>query len=109
MSNVFDPMFNESTEASRSADDAWERVAELEAEVEQLKENLAAQKAENASFYQAAADNEREIQRLQKEGTPGVMHSVDKAFYDLVVKERNYERVRVERLTAEVEQLRKER
>ncbi|HWT25462.1 MAG TPA: hypothetical protein VN213_18300 [Solirubrobacteraceae bacterium] len=33
---------------------------------------------------------------------PGVMHPVDKAFYELEVKERNYERVRVDRLQREL-------
>ena len=30
-----------------------------------------------------------EVERLRAEGTPGVMHAVDKAFYDLTVKERD--------------------
>ena len=32
---------------------------------------------------------EAEVVRLKKEGTPGVMHEVDTAFYRLVVKERD--------------------
>lgn len=31
----------------------------------------------------------REIERLKVEGFPGVMHEVDRAFYDLTVAERN--------------------
>lgn len=37
---------------------------------------------------------------------PGEMHEVDQAFYDLAIKERNYERVKVDRLEAEVKRLR---
>lgn len=44
-----------------------------------------------------------EVERLRAEGAPGVMHAVDKSFHDLAIKERDYERVRVERLRAEVE------
>jgi hypothetical protein len=32
---------------------------------------------------------------------PGVLHPVDQAFYDLTVKERDYERIRSDRLEAE--------
>jgi hypothetical protein len=34
-----------------------------------------------------------EIERLKREGVPGVMHEVDQSFYDLAVKERNYARL----------------
>lgn len=44
-----------------------------------------------------------EVERLRKYGTPGVMHEMDKAFYDLTVKERNFERERATRLQAEVD------
>jgi hypothetical protein len=48
-----------------------------------------------------------EIHRLRNwEPRAGEMHPVDKAFYDLTVKERNYERVKVERLEAEIAALR---
>jgi hypothetical protein len=40
------------------------------------------------------------------EPQPGVMHPVDQAFYELVVKERDYERRLVERLKDELVQLR---
>lgn len=33
---------------------------------------------------------------------PGVMHPTDKAFYDLTVKERDYERMKVDRLEKEL-------
>lgn len=37
---------------------------------------------------------------------PGVMHSVDQAFYDLALKERDFERARVDRLMRETVELR---
>jgi hypothetical protein len=40
---------------------------------------------------------------------PGEMHPIDKSFYELAVKERNYERVKVDRLETEVRALREER
>jgi hypothetical protein len=56
-----------------------------------------------ATADRMAAETERdnalaEVERLKREGTPGVMHAVDKAFYDLTVKERNAERHEVDRL-----------
>lgn len=36
------------------------------------------------------------------EPRPGEMHPVDQAFYDLAIKERNYERVKCDRLIAEL-------
>jgi hypothetical protein len=36
----------------------------------------------------------------------GVMHEIDRAFYDLTVRERDYERRKCDRLAAEVERLR---
>jgi hypothetical protein len=39
-----------------------------------------------------------EVDRLRREGSPGVMHKMDRAFYDLTVKERDYERRRVDQL-----------
>lgn len=47
----------------------------------------------------------KELLRVAKEGTPGVMHDVDKSFYKLAIKERDAERHRVNRLTAEVKEL----
>jgi hypothetical protein len=47
------------------------------------------------------ADNEwlkGEIARLKREGTPGVMHAVDKAFYDHTVVQRDQAWAEVERL-----------
>lgn len=46
---------------------------------------------------------EQEIARLKKEGVPGVMHEVDAAFYRLAIKERDFERQRVDALAAEIE------
>jgi hypothetical protein len=42
-----------------------------------------------------------EIERLRREGSPGVMHDVDKSFHDLAVKERDHAWVQIERLLAE--------
>jgi hypothetical protein len=49
---------------------------------------------------------EAEIDRLKREGTPGVMHEVDKAFYDLTVTERDHERQTVDALKQEIARLR---
>ena len=35
---------------------------------------------------------------LLENGIPGVMHEIDRAFYDIAIMERNYERQRNERL-----------
>ena len=40
------------------------------------------------------------------EPQPGVMHPVDQAFYDLAIKERDYERRRFDRVEAERDALR---
>lgn len=37
---------------------------------------------------------------------PGVMHPIDQSFYDLAIKERDYERRKVDRLTDELAKLR---
>lgn len=39
---------------------------------------------------------------LDQAPEPGVMHPVDQAFYDLTVKERDHERVKVDRLEKEL-------
>lgn len=43
-----------------------------------------------------------EVTRLKNEGIPGVIHNVDRLFYDLAVKERDLERAKVERLESEL-------
>jgi hypothetical protein len=43
-----------------------------------------------------------EIRKLRREGVPAVTHDVDRAFHDLAIKERDLERVKVERLEAEL-------
>lgn len=55
-----------------------------------------------------ARDVLRELEHLGVIVMPGVMHEVDRAFYDLVIKERDYERHRVERLERELAELRNE-
>lgn len=42
-----------------------------------------------APGIQYAENLEKELDRVKREGTPGVLHEVDKAFYDLTVKERD--------------------
>ena len=39
-----------------------------------------------------------ELMRLKRDGVPGVVHEVDQAFHDLAIKERDLERVKVDRL-----------
>lgn len=46
-----------------------------------------------------------EVERLKRDGIPGVIHEVDRAFYDLAVKERNLERMKLDRMENEVNQL----
>ena len=43
------------------------------------------------------AELEAEVERLKREGTPGVMHEVDRAFLDLAIQERDYWRWKAER------------
>lgn len=45
------------------------------------------------------------VQELAEKGSPGVMHEIDQAFYDLVVKERDIERRRVDQLNAVLDQV----
>lgn len=47
-----------------------------------------------------------ELELLKKTGSPGVMHEIDQAFYDLTVKERDFERRKVDRLQAALEEIR---
>jgi hypothetical protein len=51
---------------------------------------------------------EEEIGKLMAEGVPGVMHSIDKAFYELACTERNHARSKVLRLEAEIEALKQQ-
>jgi hypothetical protein len=53
------------------------------------------------------AERDAEITRLRAEGVPGVMHEVDRAFYDLVIAERNYHRIQVEAREETIVQLRR--
>lgn len=62
-------------------------------------------KALRASLDKEVEKLKQEIVRLAKEGTPGVMHEVDKSFYKLAIKERDAERHRVDLLTAEKKEL----
>lgn len=59
-------------------------------------------------FQRERNEARAEVERLNREGVPGVMHKIDEAFYDLTVKERNRERVRCNRLEAELTALRTE-
>lgn len=47
----------------------------------------------------------QELEDLRRNGVPGVIHEVDRAFYDLAVKERNLERMKLDRMENEVNQL----
>jgi hypothetical protein len=53
------------------------------------------------------AGRDAEITRLRAEGVPGVMHEIDRAFYDLVTAERNYHRVQAESRDETIRQLRR--
>jgi len=46
---------------------------------------------------------DRAAAKLNAEPQPGVMHEMDRAFYDLAVQERDIERRRVDRLRAQIE------
>lgn len=50
------------------------------------------------SLLDQLVEAKKEIERLNREGVPGVMHAVDRAFYELAVNERDYERQRYDRL-----------
>jgi hypothetical protein len=50
------------------------------------------------NYKRRALKAEREVLRLQREGSPGVLHEVDAAFYRLTVAERDAERQEVDRL-----------
>lgn len=66
---------------------------------------------EQAILQQVTRERDRaraEAAELRKNGVPGVMHAVDKEFYDLVVKERDYARVQVQHRNSEIARLRAE-
>lgn len=59
--------------------------------------------ADTAPSLLATVEAQRkEIERLRREGSPGVLHEVDQAFYDLTVKERDAARAEVEGLRREI-------
>lgn len=47
----------------------------------------------------------QELEDLRRNGVPGVIHEVDRTFYDLAVKERNLERMKYDHMENEVNQL----
>lgn len=51
------------------------------------------------------AQLEAEITRLRREGVPGVMHEIDKAFHKLAIQERDYARTQVANRDAEIGRL----
>jgi hypothetical protein len=71
------------------------------------EENKTRQSPEIVRHYADAliAAQQTEIDRLEREGTPGVMHEIDKAFYDLTVKQRDqaWERESVLKAAAQTE------
>ncbi|NUT90819.1 MAG: hypothetical protein HOY78_02200 [Saccharothrix sp.] len=42
-----------------------------------------------------------EVERLKREGSPGVVHEIDQAFHDLAIRQRDHAWVQVERLQRE--------
>ena len=81
------------------------RIEELEAEIEVLKEEhvrwikgearemTVGERADMKQAFQweynMRVARDAEIERLRTEGSPGVMHATDKAFYDLTIKQRD--------------------
>jgi len=66
--------------------------------------------AENAALphlRRQLAERDAEIARLRKEGVPGVMHEVDRGFYDLAIQERDYARTQVESRDADIARFRR--
>lgn len=49
---------------------------------------------------------ETEIDRLRRDGVPGVMHSVDQSFYNLAIKERDAAWAKIEQLKTEINRFR---
>jgi len=69
---------------------------------------------EMARAFEACVPIIQDLRQKIEEGTPGVMHKVDKAFYDLTIKERDFAwresealREKVTRLEEENEELRR--
>ena len=52
------------------------------------------------------AEKDDEITRLKTDGSPGVMHEIDRMFYDLTIQERDYSRRQVANRDTEIAQLR---
>ena len=105
---------NQAAEIERLRDQRDAAASVLNAEIGRLAAELEDEHtyhaACTASWERAEAalvEAKAEIERLKQEGSPGVLHEVDQAFYDLTVRERDHERQRVDRLAAEIEALRK--
>lgn len=75
--------------------------SKIESPADFLRRMAPTQTHEGRRAFLAAAD---ELESWQPR--PGEMHEVDKAFYDLAIKERNFERTKVDRLEGEIARLR---
>jgi hypothetical protein len=78
--------------------EAESQALSLARENSRLRAEASALLAERDVAIQERDAERREVERLKREGTPGVMHEVDAAFYRLTVDERNAERHEVDRL-----------
>ena len=78
-------------------EDSWER---------ERIETLERENARVPHLERQLAERDAEIARLRSEGVPGVMHEVDKSFYDLAIAERNFAQVQVVSRDATIAQLR---
>jgi hypothetical protein len=96
-------------EAARTAVESWIEIrldgltAAERQELDQLLDEL---ELTDDGLRERLADAEAEIERLKIEGVPGVMHEIDKAFYDLTVTERDYERTERDHERRKVDALR---
>jgi chromosome segregation ATPase len=83
-----------------------EEIEEKGRALDQLLEDMEYWRSRYHNLESQLVERDREIARLKREGVPGVMHAVDKAFYDLTVTERDYERQTVDALKQEIARLR---
>lgn len=86
-----------------ASDDRWEGAMKALAQSE--REDMARER--DALALQVEALRAR-VAELERDGSPGVLHAVDRAFYNLTVRERDVAHTLLDRLEREMSEVKKE-
>ena len=87
-----------------------ERIEQLADEIDRFApkfENLDSPAPAGLALARASRELLAEVRRLLAEGSPGVMHEVDRSFYRLAIRDRDLAQERLDRVTGELQQARK--